>query len=75
MTKVLRNFSKHPDVAQASRVGEPTLVDPEPVSATAVMKEANSTMLGSSGTGDKNSISVETVGNGAPPVNGIVPRS
>jgi outer membrane protein assembly factor BamD len=74
VTKVLRNFSKHPDVAQASRVGEPTMVDPEPVSATAVMKEVNRTMLGSS-PADKNSVSVETVGNGAPPADGTVPRS
>jgi len=74
VTKVLRNFSKHPDVAQASRVGEPTMVDPQPVSATAVMKEANRSMLGSSAA-DKNSVSVETVGNGAPPADGTVPRS
>src|ERR1700720_1040776 len=33
VSKVLRNFQKHPDVAQASRVGEPTLVDPQVVSA------------------------------------------
>ncbi len=74
VTKVLRNFSKHPDVAQATRVGEPTMVDPEPVSATAVMKEVNRTMLGS-GSADKNSVSVETVGNGAPPADGTAPRS
>ena len=74
VTKVLRNFSKHPDVAQASRVGEPTMVDPEPVSAQEVMKQANSVMLGKGTTGgDK--VSVETVGNGAPPENGTAPRS
>jgi outer membrane protein assembly factor BamD len=74
VTKVLRNFSKHPDVAQAARVGEPTMVDPEPLSATAVMKEANSAMIGSSAPG-KNTLSMETVGNGAPPADGAVPRS
>jgi outer membrane protein assembly factor BamD len=74
VTKVLRNFSKHPDVAQASRVGEPTMVDPTPVSATAVLKEANRAMTGSSAA-DTNSVSVETVSNGAPPADGTVPRS
>ena len=28
VSKLMRNFQKHPDVAQATRVGEPTLVDP-----------------------------------------------
>jgi outer membrane protein assembly factor BamD len=73
MTKVLRNFSKHPDVAHASRVGEPPLVDPEPVSASAVMKEANKAMLGTTAA-DKNTVSVE-VGKGTPPVDGAIPRS
>jgi outer membrane protein assembly factor BamD len=73
MTKVLRNFSKHPDVAQAAHVGEPTMVDPEPVSATSVMREANSAMMGNSGA-DKNKVSVE-VGGGALPADGTVPRS
>ncbi len=72
MTKVLRNFSKHPDVAQASRVGEPTMVDPEPVSARDVMQSANKSMMG---TPDNDKVSVETVGNGAPPENGTAPRS
>ena len=74
MTKVLRNFSKHPDVAQAARVGEPTMVDPEPVSAKDVMKEANSAMLGG-GTGKNNTVSVETIGVGTPAENAPVPRS
>ena len=74
VTKVLRNFSKHPDVAQASRVGDPTMVDPEPVSATAVMKKANGAMLGTGAAGN-DTVSVEAVGNGAPPADGTVPRS
>jgi len=73
MTKVLRNFSKHPDVAQAARVGDPTMVDPEPVSATSIMREANSVMMGG-GAGD-NKVSVETVGSGEPAPNGAPPSS
>jgi len=73
MTKVLRNFSKHPDVAHTSRVGDPTMVDPDPVSATTVMREANGAMLGRDLS--KDSASVETVGTGAPPPDGATPRS
>ena len=39
VSKVMRNFQKHPDVAQATRVGEPPLVDPQVVSATSVVQE------------------------------------
>ena len=31
MSSMLENFEKHPGVAKASHYGEPTLVDPEPV--------------------------------------------
>ena len=46
VSKVMGNFQKHPDVAQAARVGEPTLVDPEVVSATSVVQEATRAMMG-----------------------------
>src|SRR5712664_312560 len=52
VTKLVRNFQKHPDVAQASRVGEPTLVDPQVVSATSVVQEATRAMMGSAAPGD-----------------------
>ena len=59
------NFQKHPDVAQAARVGEPTLVDPQVVSATSVVQEATRAMMGGAAAGDKNSVAIETVGKGA----------
>ncbi|HUK24707.1 MAG TPA: outer membrane protein assembly factor BamD [Terriglobales bacterium] len=74
MAKVLRNFNKHPDVAQAAHTGDPTLVDPQPVSATSVVQEATRAALGMN-TGGNNSVSVETVGTGAPPPNQPAPRS
>ena len=46
VSKLMRNFQKHPDVAQASRVGEPTLVDPQVVSATSVLQDATQAMMG-----------------------------
>ena len=66
VSKLVRNFQKHPDVAQATRVGEPTLVDPQMVSAKSVVDDANRSMMGGASPGDKNSVSIETVGTGLP---------
>ncbi len=71
---LMGNFQKHPDVAQATKIGDPTLVDPTPVSATEVVQQATRAMLGSAGPAD-NKVSVETVGTGAPPPNEPAPRS
>src|SRR6266851_875720 len=66
--KVMRNFQKHPDVAQATKVGEPTLVDPKMMSASDVVQQATRAMVGSGSTpSGSNKVSVETVGKGAPP--------
>ena len=73
--KVMRNFQKHPDVAQATKVGDPTLVDPQMVSATEVVQKATRAMLGTSTAEDKNAVSVEAIGKGAPPANQAAPRS
>jgi outer membrane protein assembly factor BamD len=75
VSKLMRNFQKHPDVAQATRVGEPTLVNPEVVSATSVVQEATRAMMGSAAPGDKNSLAIETIGKGAPPPDQPAPRS
>lgn len=70
MSSMLGNFEKHPDVAKASHYGEPTLVDPEPVTATGVVQK----MAGSLGTGGDNKVTVETT-NGQPAPNQEAPRS
>ena len=67
VSKVMGTFTKHPDMAQAARVGEPTLVDPEVVSATAVVQEATRAMMGTAAAGDKGSVAIETLGTGGPP--------
>jgi outer membrane protein assembly factor BamD len=75
-TKVIRGFSKHPDVAQASRVGDPPLVDPEPVSAKSVVEDVNRNMVASApATTEKNGAAVEMIGTGAPPAGQDAPRS
>jgi outer membrane protein assembly factor BamD len=73
--KAMGTFERHPDVAQAARVGEPTLVDPPMVSATDVVQETTRAAVGGNTLGGNNSVSVEAVGVGAPPANQAVPRS
>ena len=73
--QVLRNFSKRPDTEQASKVGNPTLVDPPMTSATEVVQQTTRAMMGTRTGGDKNSVAIETVGNGAPPPSQAAPRS
>jgi outer membrane protein assembly factor BamD len=63
---------KHPDVAQATKAGDPSLYDPTPVSAQDVSRQEMSAVMG--GGGEK-SISVETVKSGIPAPNEAPPRS
>ena len=71
VSHLMGNFKKHPDVAQATKTGEPTLVDPTPVSATDVVRQATQAMQQP----DKNAVSVEAVKSGAPPPSEPAPRS
>jgi outer membrane protein assembly factor BamD len=74
ISKVMRSFDKHPSVAEATKVGEPTLVDPTPVSAHQVMQQAAQAAVATGGS-DSHSLSVETVGNGVPGPGQPAPRS
>jgi outer membrane protein assembly factor BamD len=44
--KILQNFRKGPDVAAATKVGEPTMVEPRQTSATDVIKQAEAALGG-----------------------------
>src|SRR6202162_5894325 len=70
VANVLGNFEKHPDVAKASHVGEPTLVDQAPVTATDVVKQVSR----SAGMGGENRLGVETTAGTVAP-NQPAPRS
>jgi outer membrane protein assembly factor BamD len=72
--KVMSGFRKHPDTTQATKVGEPTLVDPKPLSATEVVAAATRAMAAPN-TGGNNTASIETIKNGAPGENQAAPRS
>ncbi len=75
--KVMENFHRGPDVSEASKVGEPTLVDPKQASAPEIIRSANDsvkTYLEGAGVG--NHVTVETVKNGEPlPANAPAPHS
>ena len=74
LSKVMGTFEKHPNVAEATKVGEPTLVDPPSMSATQVMQAATRAAMGTGGTSDSHSVSIETV-KGAPGPDQPAPRS
>ena len=71
--KVIGSFKKHPDTSEATKIGEPTLVDPKPISATEVVQQATKAMTATAS--DKNAVSIETVKSGAPPESQPTPRS
>ncbi len=75
--KVMENFRKGPNVSEAAKVGEPTLVDPKQASAPEIVRSASNSVMSSLGNlNGSNKVTVEQVGNGAtPPANSLVPRS
>jgi len=74
-SRLMFNFHRRPDISQASKVGEPTLVPPKETSATDVARDARQVMSGASGAGP-NTVKVETAAPGAAPApNQPVPRS
>ena len=75
--RVMNNFTRHPEMAATARVGEPSLVDSKPTSATDVVAEAGrALMTGSAGANQTGTVSVERVQPGAtPPPNQAAPRS
>ncbi|MGA2373364.1 MAG: outer membrane protein assembly factor BamD [Candidatus Korobacteraceae bacterium] len=75
--KVMENFHRGPDVSEAAKVGEPTLVDPQQASAPDMVRAANASLTSVlAGAGIGNHVSVERVNDGTPPAaNAPVPRS
>ena len=71
MSSMLGNFEKHPDVAKASHVGDPTMVDPAPTNPGDVVRKVVS--AGGMAGGD-NKIGVETIDGKVAP-NQEAPRS
>ena len=70
VSSMLGNFEKHPDVAKATHVGDPTMVDPAPTNPTDVVRR----VVNAGGMGGDNKIGVETVDGKVAP-NQEAPRS
>jgi len=68
VSSMLGNFEKHPDVEKATRVGEPTMVDPTPTNPNDVVRKV------ASAAGGDNKVSVETTKGTVAP-NQKAPRS
>jgi outer membrane protein assembly factor BamD len=75
LAKVLKTFDRHPNLTQAAKTGEPTLVDPPSMSASEVVQEATRAAMATGTASDSHTASVETVGTGAPASNEPAPRS
>ncbi len=71
MASMLNNFEKHPDVARASRVGDPTMVDPAPTNPGDVVRKVAS----AGGMGDGNGKLTVTTTDGKIAPNQEAPRS
>ncbi len=76
LSKVTHIMDRHPDGSHASGSGDPTLVDPQPMSATEVVQQASRAGLSAAGLSKDHTISIEAAGSGAaPPANEAAPRS
>jgi outer membrane protein assembly factor BamD len=71
---ILSNLQKTPKASMlaASKIGEPTLVDPKSTDAPTLTRTASEILTG---TGTQNKVSAEAVKDGKIPENGEVPRS
>jgi len=73
---VTATFHRGPeDVVRASKVGDPTLVDPQPASAPQLVRSATNTLLGIDDKSKAGAVSVEKVGPEGPPPSDALPRS
>jgi outer membrane protein assembly factor BamD len=75
MATVMEMLKKGPDVSQAPKIGEPTLVDPTPMSATDVQSELVKALMTPPNTPEKTLGAIAVVKTGTPPPNDAAPRS
>jgi outer membrane protein assembly factor BamD len=72
LNSVMGTLQRHPDVSAATKVGEPTLVDPPPISAGDIVQKAQRVAVAKTSASD--TVSAKT-GTGAPPESEPAPRS
>jgi outer membrane protein assembly factor BamD len=73
MDTLMSMFHKHPDLVRATKVGEPTLVDPKQTDATEIVRQASEVVK--EAVAANNKVSIETVKDGKVPDSQPVPRS
>ncbi len=73
LARLMSVVKKGPDVDQATKIGEPTLVDPTPIAANQEALRTTREAMGLTNGG--HSVQVEAVGTGAPGANQPAPRS
>jgi hypothetical protein len=72
LSHMMSGFEKHPNVSSATKIGQPTLNDPTPVSASVLVQQASHVAAG--GGKGNDSLSVTTI-KGEPGPNEAAPRS
>jgi outer membrane protein assembly factor BamD len=72
--KVMMNFKKGPDVSEAAKVGEPTLVDPKQASAPEIVRSATASVM-SALNAATNATAQPGTGTAPPPENAAAPHS
>jgi outer membrane protein assembly factor BamD len=75
MGRFLQMFRRGPDVATATRVGEPTMEDPRPVSAPEIVRRTTDVLLEGSVVGAGGSAVTVQPRQGTPPPSDAIPRS
>ncbi len=75
--RIMRNFRRNPDMARATKVGEPTMVEPKLTSAPEIIQKAGQTIQGSAPAAGAGSgtVALEVVKSGSPPPSDPVPTS
>src|SRR5712692_10604215 len=63
LSSAMGALGRHPDVTPATKVGDPTLTDQTPISASGLVQQANRVAMGANSSGTK-SVSVTTTGTG-----------
>ncbi len=75
LDRLMSVVKKGPDVDHASKVGEPTLVDPTPVAASGVVTAAARAAIGGPSAGTEHGLTIETVPGGGLAPSDAAPRS
>jgi outer membrane protein assembly factor BamD len=73
LSRAMGLVAHRPDVSPAAKVGDPSLQDKTPMSATGIVQQATRVALGKPS--DSNSVQLQTTATGAPPDNQPAPRS